>query len=112
MSSNIPVGQESNSGRISFSSCSCFTASLAKTNGISEQINSFAKTVNSSQISGAPQEKRSLGNQIIFGLMKKVKRLHAFSLLSEGVTPWGVTDILSLTPLSSLVFLSDVREQT
>lgn len=70
---NMPVGQESNGGRISFSSCPCFTASLAKTNGISERVKSFAKTENSSQTGGAPQEKRSQGNEIIFGLMKKVE---------------------------------------
>lgn len=68
---NMPVGQESICGRISFSSCPCFTASLAKTNGISEQMKSFARTENSSQIGAAPQEKRSLGNEIILGLMKK-----------------------------------------
>lgn len=33
-------------------------AFLAKTNGILEQINSFAKTENSSQVNGAPQEKK------------------------------------------------------
>lgn len=51
-------GRRANCGKIAFSSCPCFSASLAKTNGVLEQINSFAKAENSSQISGTPQEKK------------------------------------------------------
>lgn len=97
----MPVGQEPNYGKISFSSCPHFSAFLAKTNGVLEEINSFAKAESSSQISGTPQEKRRLGNEIIFGLMKNRNGFHAFSLLGKWITLWWFAD-----SYNSLVFVS------